>query len=174
MTRTLSAARQDSCLADCLAGYGIDIGEIMGLDPQNAARPVPTERMVGGLPLREIRMVPYPYFPDVRDSGLAQDHPVTAAMNQLTLNWASPITIDGEKAGDLTVTPLVRSSPDSWTSEAPDLMPDYAAHPETGFASGEDRGAQTLAVAVSGRFTSAFAGTEIGRASGRERVWQYV
>src|SRR3546814_4640007 len=53
MTRTLSAARQDSGLADWLAGYGIDIGESMVLDPQNAALPVPTERMVGGLPRSE-------------------------------------------------------------------------------------------------------------------------
>src|SRR3546814_20543108 len=76
MTRTLSAARQDSGLADWLAGYGIDIGESMVLDPQNAALPVPPERMVGGRPLRAIRMVPYPYFPDVSDRGPAQDPPV--------------------------------------------------------------------------------------------------
>src|SRR3546814_16173867 len=90
MTRTLSAARQDSGLADWMAGYGIDIGESMVLDPQTAALPVPTERMVGGIPLREISMLPYPYFPDVRDSGVAKDHPDQAALDPTTFTKEHP------------------------------------------------------------------------------------
>src|SRR3546814_20292260 len=48
MTRTLSAARQDSGLADWLAGSGIDLGASLVLAPQHAALPVPTARMGGG------------------------------------------------------------------------------------------------------------------------------
>ncbi|WP_199257923.1 Gldg family protein [Paracoccus binzhouensis] len=160
MTRTLSAASHESGLSEWLTGYGIEIGENMVLDPQSAALPVPTERTVAGIPLREVRMVPYPFFPDVREDGLAQDHPVTAAMSQLTLNWASPITIDEEAAGDLSIARLIQSSPRSWTVENPDVMPDYRAHPDTGFAPGEESERHTLAVAATGRFTSAFAGQD--------------
>ena len=38
------------------------------------------------------------------------------------------------------------------------MTPDYGAHPQTGFAVTGKPAAQTLAVAVTGRFTSAFAG----------------
>jgi len=160
MAGTLTARKVSSGLEDWLKGFGITIDEKMVLDPRNAALPVPAERRVAGLSLREIRMMPYPHFPDVRSDGLAEDHPVTAALDQLTLNWASPILVDAEAAAGLTVTPLVRSSADSWTSADTDVLPDYGRHPETGFPVTGARGRQTLAVALSGPFRSAFAGQD--------------
>ena len=64
----------------------------MVLDPQNAALPVPVQRNVGGFSIREIQMLSYPYFPDIRGAGLNEDNPITAALEQVTLNWASPVT----------------------------------------------------------------------------------
>lgn len=132
----------------------------MVLDPHNAALPVPVERRLGGITLREIRMLPYPHFPDVRKEGLGQNSPITASLGQLTLNWASPVKVDPEKNKGRTVTELVRSSAKSWTSESLDILPDYQAYPDTGFPVGDQQASSLMAVAVEGRFDSFYRGKE--------------
>lgn len=155
---TLTARPSTSGLEDWLKSYGISIGKTMVLDPQNAALPVPQTRQVGGMSLREIHMMPYPHFPDVRTDGLNQTNPVTASLSQLTLNWASPISIDPKAARGLSITPLVKSSPHSWTSAKTSVLPDYSVYPDSGFPPGRKAGRQILAVAAQGSFPSAFAG----------------
>lgn len=160
VSNTLTASKQDSGLKDWLAHHGITIEESMVLDPRNAALPVPVERYVGGLTFREYRMLPYPHFPDLRGAGLDADNPITATLGQLTLNWASPITVDAEKNKGRTVIELLRSSPQSWVSDSLDLVPDYRAHPDTGFAVEGERKPRLLALAVEGRFDSFYQGKE--------------
>jgi ABC-2 type transport system permease protein len=166
---TLSASRHDSGLEDWLSHHGIDIGKTMVLDPQNAALPVPIERQVGGLTLREYRMLPYPHFPDLRGDGLDRGNPITASLGQLTLNWASPITVDAEKNRERKVTELLKSSPASWVSDSLEVIPDYRAHPETGFATNGDTGSRVLAVALEGRFESFYKGKESPLAAPAEK-----
>jgi ABC-2 type transport system permease protein len=115
------------------------------------------ERTIGGLPIREIRMLPYPHFPDLRGASLDGAHPITASLEQLTLNWASPIEVDAEANAPRTVTELLRSSPESWRSPSLELVPDYQAWPDAGFPVEGERGRSVLAVAVEGRFDSYFA-----------------
>jgi ABC-2 type transport system permease protein len=157
---TLTARKHRSGLEDWLQSQGLDIGENMVLDPQNAALPVPVQRNVGGLTIREIQMLSYPYFPDIRGAGLNADNPITSALGQLTLNWASPITVDKGKNKGRKVTRLLSSSAQSWVSDSLDILPDYRAHPDTGFAPTGPRGSRLLAVAVEGRFDSYFKGKE--------------
>jgi ABC-2 type transport system permease protein len=157
---TLTASEQVSGLEHWLAHHGLSIQDSMVLDPQNAALPVPVQRNIGGIAIREIRMLPYPHFPDIRGEGLNADNPITAAMGQVHLNWASPISIDAEKNRGRSVTPLLRSSAESWVSGDLNVMPDYRAWPQTGFAPGDERGRQLLAVAVEGRFESYFQGKD--------------
>jgi ABC-2 type transport system permease protein len=159
VTNTLQAARTDSGLTEWLEHHGLKLGESMVLDPQNAALPVPVPRQVGMLTLNEIQMMPYPHFPDVRRDGLSQDNPVTAALGQLTMNWASPLTVDAEKNKAREVSELVRSSPDSWTSAELNVLPDYEQFPE-GFQAGDERASQLLAAAVKGSFESFFKGKD--------------
>ena len=160
ITNTLSATRQDSGLKDWLAHFGIGIADGMVLDPRNASLPIPVEREVGGLRLRQISMVPYPHFPDLRGEELDRTSPVTANLDQLTLNWASPVTIDAKASGNRKVVELLRSSAQSWTSNSANVLPDYDAYPDTGFAPSDDRGARTLAIAVEGGFESFYADRE--------------
>ena len=122
----------------------------MVLDPQNAALPVPTQRYIGGLALPEIRMLPYPHFPDLRGDNLNPDNPITASLGQLTLEWASPIQVDADKNKERQVIELLHSSENSWTSDSLNLVPDYRAHPDTGFAVSGERG-HLLAIAIEGR-----------------------
>lgn len=152
----LGAVRHKSGLQEWLAHHGITIEDSMVLDPHNAALPVPVQRNIGGLTFREYHMMPYPHFPDLRRDGLNRDNPITASLQQLTLNWASPISIDTEKNEQRKVMPLLQSSKDSWTSSSTNILPDYERWPATGFAPSDKRGAQVLAVAIEGRFDSYF------------------
>lgn len=126
----------------------------MVLDPQNAALPIPVERQLGGITVREIHLLPYPHFPDLRKEGLSQNSPITASLGQLTLNWASPVTVDATKNKGRTVTELVRSSTKSWTSESLNVLPDYRAYPDTGFPIGDEQVGSLMAVTIEGRFDS--------------------
>lgn len=156
--QTLSAQRTSSGLKDWLAHNGLSVEDSMVLDTHCAALPVPVMRDLGGVTIREIRMLPYPHFPDLRGDQLSADNPATASLGQLTLNWVSPIAVDKDKNKDRKVSVLLQSSPDSWTSSSLQLVPDYRTYPDTGFAISGERKARPLAVAVEGRFDSFFAG----------------
>ncbi len=160
ISQTLQASKVDSGLSGWLAAYGIKIGDSMVLDARNAALPVPVQRYIGGIPVQEIRMMPYPQFPDLRGDELNADNPVTANLQQLTVNWASPIDITQDKNSTRQVTTLLSSSPQSWTSDSLDVLPDYSAYPDTGFPPGKAHGAHPLAVAIKGRFQSFYKGKQ--------------
>jgi ABC-2 type transport system permease protein len=157
---SLTARRQTSGLEDWLAHHGLRMGAQMVLDERNAALPVPVERSLGGLTVREIRMLPYPHFPDLRGEGLDAQHPITASLRQLTLNWASPIEVDEARQAGRQAARLLRSSNASWVSDSLEVLPDYRSHPETGFAVQGERGPRLLAVALEGRFESFYRGKD--------------
>ncbi|MDX1755934.1 MAG: Gldg family protein [Marinobacter sp.] len=153
----LSARTQKTGLADWLAHHGVGLSESLVLDPRNAALPVPRTRNVGGLTFREIQMMPYPFFADLRGEQLNRAHPVTAGLPELIVSWPSPLTVDREETRELEVTRLLTTSDGSWTQDHGDILPDFQRFPESGFASPSERQAELVAVALSGRFDSWFA-----------------
>jgi ABC-2 type transport system permease protein len=152
--QSLTARKTESGLETWLAHHGLSVEETMVLDPRSAALPVPSVRHIGGLAIQEIHMMPYPHFPDLRGDGLSGDTPITSTLGQLTVNWASPITVDEKKNEGRSVAELLESSSRSWTSDSLNVLPDYDAYPETGFPVSGERGPRVLAVAVEGRFES--------------------
>jgi len=118
------------------------------LDPLSAALPVPTTRVVGGLTFREIQMLPYPFFADLRAEQLNREHPVTAGLQQMIVSWPSPLRLDEEKTAELTVTRLMTTSERSWTDGGTNILPDFENYPAQGFASPAEREAQLVAVAL--------------------------
>jgi len=152
----LSANKSESGLTEWLAHHGIYLEEDLVLDPQNAAFPIPVERRVAGFVVQETRMVEYPYFVDIRTDGMDRQSGITAGIDQVTLNWASPITIDSDKNKDRQVIRLLHSSERAWTSDAIDIQPNFKTHGGLGFPTGDQIGRKLLAVAVEGRFTSYF------------------
>lgn len=154
----ISAVRQASGLEDWLAGFGVKIDEAMVVDPRSAALPVPVERTIGGLPFREIRLLKYPHFADLRGDSLHAESPITRSLQQVTLNWASPVTVDRAKAAGLTVTELLRSSDGSRLSKDLQLIPDTQGQPPLGFKLEGEAAPRALAVALQGRFTSFYKG----------------
>ena len=154
----LEVTENRSGLEDWLAGHGIRFERTLVLDPQNAAFPVPVERQVSGYTVQETHLLNYPYFVDIRHDGMQRDSGLLTGIDQLSLTWASPVTVDAEKNRGRQVVRLLESSPGSWTSPSFDIQPDFERYGETGFATGTDTGRQLLGVLVEGRFDSPFRG----------------
>ncbi|HJP09517.1 MAG TPA: Gldg family protein, partial [Arenicellales bacterium] len=154
---SFQAKAHRSGLEEWLAHHGLEVGSGMVMDPVNTALPVPVERYVGTVPVREIQHLPYPLFPDLRGSQLNSDNLITAGLDQLTVNWVSPISIVTQSsASNRKSDVLLRSSDQSWVSRDASVVPDYKEFPEGGFAISGERGARTLALAVEGSFESYF------------------
>ena len=158
LEQKLEVTQKASGLEDWLKFHGISVGDKMVLDPRNSAFPVPVQRQVKGFTIQETQMVNYPYFVDIRPDAMNQDSGMLSGLNQLTMNWASPINVDMEINRERMVTKLLESSEDSWLSAATDIQPDFSTYGELGFAPGKEKGKQLLGVSVEGRFSSYFAG----------------
>ena len=155
---TLAVSAHESGVTDWLKHHGITVEKTMVLDPQNAKLPIPMQRNVGGFLVQEIQMAEYPYFVDIRKQGLAEGGSLTSGLPQVTMNWASPLTIDADKNKARKVTRLLSSSDQAWVSDATNVVPDFARYGEMGFALGGKRSRYLLAAAVEGSFTSFFKG----------------
>ena len=163
VTRTqagLAAARHTSGLEPLLEHYGAALRKTLVLDPQNEPFPVHVNRRAGAFTVRELQFVPYPYFVDVRGQGLNRDNPITARLPQLTLSWASPLSLPEEEAGAIRVVPLLSSSGASWTSNSLKVHPDFKLHPKLGFEREGQPEGHVLAAVVEGVFRSYYADKE--------------
>ena len=155
---SLTLQPHSSGLEEWLQSHGIELQQSLVLDPQNTAFPIPITRQVGGFSFQEVAMVDYPYFVDVRGAGINSSHPVTGNLPQVTMSWAAPLTIDGERNAEREIIELLRSSEQSWTSESTDILPRAGADGISGWQPPAATGSNLLGVIVSGRFDSWFTG----------------
>jgi len=154
--QAISAQIKDTGLDKWLEKIGVTINKSMVLDPQNMPFPIPIQREIGGFVVQELRSVPYPYFPDIRESGINRENGITSSLGQVTMSWASPIEINQELNKNRTITKLLHSSEQSWTSPAENIQPNFALHGRLGFPEGKTRGENLLGVMIQGAFTSYF------------------
>jgi len=157
LDQELTVNRQSTGLEEWLQFHGITIDQSMVLDPQNSAFPVPVSRQVGGFTVQETSLVSYPYFVDIRPDGMDQQSGLLTGLQQLTMNWSSPVRVDEQAQQGRRATPLLFSSPESWASPATGIQPDFRRYPDLGFPVGEEQQRHLLGVAVEGRFPSFFA-----------------
>ena len=143
-------------LQKMLASYGINIEQKLVLDAQNEPFPVPVTRDLGGIQVREIRAMSYPFFVDVRPDGMNRESPILASLQAVTLNWPSPISVDESANTDREVTMLLQSSAESWATSETNIQPNTDLYPELGFPLGAEREPHVLAVSVQGIFESFF------------------
>ena len=143
-------------LREMLAGYGVQVGQQLVMDPQNEPFPARVERRVGAFTVQEIQRVEYPFFVDIRRDGMAAKSPITGDLPAVTLQWASPLEIDPEKNQDWEVVRLLRSTDKSWNRSSTNVQPDLATFPELGFPVEGERKARTLAASIRGSFESFF------------------
>ncbi len=153
-SRSLSLRDVHSGLQDWLAHHGLNIEKKLVLDPQNTAFPVPVTRNLGGFQIQDMRLLDYPYFPDLRRAGLNQTHPITASLGQLTLAWSSPISVN--ENDPRTITELLHSSEGAGLSSDRNIMPTLTEQGLSPMQAQEDVGRHVLGVISEGRFESYF------------------
>ena len=146
----------NSGLGEWLAHNGIEIGKALVMDKQNSPFPAPVMRTSGDYEFQDVQLIDYPYFIDLRSPGLAVGHPITSSLPQLTMAWASPVTVDKTHAGK--VTTLLRSSARSWISRSAKIMPGRGEDGELHFDKQDLQHPIDVGVVVQGRFESWFAG----------------
>lgn len=153
----ISAQKQPSGIESWLSHHGITIGDTLVMDTQLGYFPIPVQRQLGSKTVEEIRQLAYPYFIDLREENLDTTTGIFAGISQLTMNWASPLTVDNAA---LEVTRLMKSSEESWLDTTGGIQPDFERWPDKGFDAGEgrERKARTLAILTRGSFSSWFAG----------------
>ena len=84
---------------------------------------------------------------------MSSNNVITNSLNQLTVNWASPIKISSSSE-NITHNVIVRSSPKSWLSTNENLMPEYENYPNYGFPVDGEKASYPLAVSFEGTFNS--------------------
>jgi ABC-2 type transport system permease protein len=157
-TGSLGIQPIENGLRDMLASYGIDVQQNLVMDPQNEPFPVQVNRNLGGMQVREIQAINYPFFVDVRADGMDRQSPILANLPAVTLNWVSPVVVDEQKNANRTVTTLLKSSPGSWLRTNTDIQPDLQTYPDLGFPVEGEQKTHPLAVSVQGVFESYFKG----------------
>lgn len=141
-------------LGEWLGHFGISIPQTLVLDDRNQPLPIPETRRTAFGNIRTWVMAPYPYLIQVRDEGLV-NRDVAATLDAVGIYWGSPVIVDEERAGELQVETILRSSERSWTSD------DLSAASYVDYeVPGEGTEPRALAVALSGRFESYFADRE--------------
>ncbi len=153
---SLSASEYESGLTKWLLHHGISVDQSMVLDPQNTMLPIPVSRSVGGFVIQEMRMIEYPYFIDVRGEGLDSGDGLAAGLAQVTIDWASPLSLDAEKNNKRQVSRFMKTSDQAWSSESLQILPNFRVHGPLGFEPGNERQVYTLGVSVEGTFESFF------------------
>ncbi|HKQ60697.1 MAG TPA: Gldg family protein [Candidatus Polarisedimenticolaceae bacterium] len=148
----LSLTPVQTGLDDWLDHFGLAVSHSLVLDDRNQPLPIPEMRQTPFGMLRTWTMAPYPYLVEVRDDGLV-NRDITASLGSVGIYWGNPLTVEKAKTGELQVLPILQSSAKSWTSD--DLSRvgyvDYEV-PAQGTQP------QLLAVGLSGRFKSFYAG----------------
>ena len=156
--RSLTMVTNESGLDGWLEHNGISIERQLVMDPQNSAFPAPVTRNIGGFQIQEMRMLDYPYFPDIRGSALNNSNLITSELPQLTMAWASPIVIDNETNKERTLTKLLQSSQRSWISDSLDILPRTTGQGISAFRPQGTQKSHLLGVIIEGRFESYFKG----------------
>jgi ABC-2 type transport system permease protein len=173
MAGKLGVEKVTTGLDELLASWGVTVKETMVLDEESESLPIPVRG--------KLQAVRYPYFVRIAEDRLASGNAITAGLPGAIMHWASPVAAepgaapakdaakdakpadtakDGAKPRKIDV--LVRSSDASWLDAGTEVEPDFQKSP-TGFAppaelAADQKGAQVMAVAITGGFPSFVAG----------------
>ncbi len=148
----------EGALADQLRHYGVEVPQMLVLDQQNQPFPSPVSRNANGIQVQEIQALNYPFFIDVRPSGMNSAVGISGNLANVALYWTSPVVVTATLAPTFTATILLQSSPNAWLRSDSSIQPDFTRYPDQGFGVEGELGVQPLAVSLQGPFSSYFAG----------------
>ena len=158
---SLALEKTNSGLAKWLLHHGIEMQEKIVMDPQNEPFPVPVNRNLGGYTVQEIRYLNYPPFVDIRQNGMSKDNSMLSGLQQVTLNWPSPVIVNADLNKARKVSELLKSSSESWATDNLNPIPDVEKYPELGFPIDGEKKQYLLAAAINGEYQSYFKGKDL-------------
>lgn len=183
--RTVDVQPVTTGLEKVLETWGVEVKKELILDGKSDSFPMPVDRDIGGLVVREMRQLPYPFFVKVQRDAMS-DGVITGQLAATVFHFASPVVVKeqdrksadkkegaAEAAPPRKVEVLMKSSDEAWTEKAPKVQPDFALHPGSGFGRPDkvekaDAGPHALAVAITGSFPSAFADAAADKKEGAD------
>jgi len=132
--------------------YGFTIAQSLVADAYTLR--IPLQRQTGGnIVVQEL--IEYPYWITLLSGSVDATHPITARFAGVDLFWASPIALNNEN--DPRVTPLLRSSPESWVvAEPPFFTNPQEAIGLPFFKNEEEAAEQLVGIVLQGEIPSAF------------------
>lgn len=145
-----------------LEKWGIKIAGEAVLDQKRESIAIPQPRDLGnGLVIEEYANQPFSLLVRITADQISSPSIITSGLPGAVMALSSPVSAEAKVGDDeRRVDRLLQSSSGSWLTKAP-ALPDWDKHPEGGVpgpAEGDERGSQTLAVAVTGAFASGVAG----------------
>ncbi len=150
-----ASALPEGGFLSALRAYGIELRRELVLDELSLTVPFQTASPGGASSIRYVR---YPHWLAVDGRYVNATHPIGAGFSGLDLFWPSPLVlrpVDGVSAVE-----LAKTSPKAWKQTK-----DFATGPEEAYLYENERagseGQYLLAAALSGSFTSAFAGGDL-------------
>ena len=161
----------DTGLDAMLHAHGLTVDNTLVLDERSAPFPTPVIRDLGGFRVREIQLVDYPPFVDVRPEQMDRDNPALAGLPGVVLHWSSPVRIRDDVLEDAAAegreyTSLMSTSGRAWTLTSFNANPDFEAHPDFGYPHGTTTETYPLAAAVRGVFQSHYTGRAAPKPAG--------
>lgn len=134
-------------LEGLLEAYGVKVEKSLVFDPSCETVSV---QVRPGVRIPSL----YPPFVSAVFQNLNSESPIVARISRMSFPFVAPVVLTDEARRDKVVTELVRSTPEAWVPVQPvELAPAKIARP-----SPSQVGQRLLAVAISGKFRSAWAG----------------
>ncbi|MEN0067890.1 MAG: Gldg family protein [Myxococcota bacterium] len=150
----LSTRPTDPGLRNMLKTYGVKVDNSLVMDNDNVPLPLPIQN--------QLVKVRYPYFPNgFGVDRLNPDHAAATGIQSLVLPWVSPVSTVEDELEGREIEWIVRSSEDAWLDT--DGRIDQDSVDRRGvpmWNERDDKKVRDLAISLTGRFPSAFAGSE--------------
>lgn len=152
----IEAEKSDSGLREMLEHYGVAVKDEFVLDKHNARFPVPIEEQRGPFVLKRIKLMDYPFFADIRKESFNDGHAALTGIQNIVLNWGSPIEI-AKNIKEVAAEILFETSDEAWTYDSTRILPDSLEDADSTFVPEDGVKSYPVAASLVGRFKSYFA-----------------
>ena len=150
----ITAVDASKDLEDMLATWGVKINSGFVMDKQNASFPVPVEDKHGMFVMKKIKMMDYPFFPDIRPDGFKKGNIATSGLQNVIFNWGSAIDVKPSKG--VKAETILSTSDNSWIRTSGDILPTSMESAAVDFAPPDKVQKYTVAATLKGGFKSYF------------------
>ncbi|HAE21872.1 MAG TPA: ABC transporter [Spirochaetaceae bacterium] len=150
-----ASALPEGGFLSAMQAYGLELRRELVLDQLNLTVPFQTASASGASTIRYVR---YPHWLAIDERYANASHPISAGFSGLDLFWPSPLVL--RSVPGVSAVELVKTSPKAWKQTK-----ELAAGPDEAYLYENERaateGQYLMAAALSGNFTSAFAGGDL-------------